>query len=60
MDYIGETSVTYEPEVLGGAKPLPKIILFTDEGFGLHIRSAEEMNAVLLDLAKRIQILESK
>jgi hypothetical protein len=60
LDYIGETSVTYEPEVLGGAKPLPKIILFTDEGFGLHIRSAEEMNAVLLDLAKRIQILESK
>lgn len=60
LEYILETSGVYDPEVLGGAVPLPKITLFTDEGFGLHIRSAEEMNDMILALAKRIQILENK
>jgi hypothetical protein len=60
LGFTEGTSGTYEPEVIGGAIPLPRIVLYTDEGYGLHIRSAEEMNEVILALAKRIQILENK
>lgn len=57
---LGSTSTVYTQEVIGGAIPLPSIELVPDEGYGLHIRTAKEMNDMILALAKRIQILEQQ
>lgn len=57
---LGSTSTVYTQEVIGGAIPLPSIELIPDEGYGLHIRTAKEMNDMILALAKRIQILEQQ
>lgn len=51
-------STLYAPEVIGGYRPLPTVTLYQAEGYGVHIRSAQHMNTVIQELAKRIEILE--
>lgn len=58
LDYIDSTLTITPPEVIGGYRPVPDVKLYPAEGFGLHIRSAEELNEVVKALIKRIEILE--
>jgi len=52
--------VMYDHEVLGGYTPIPDVVLYPAEGYGLHIRSAREMQEVIQLLAKRLAILEGR
>lgn len=60
LGLLENTTEVYVPEVIGGAIPLPSIAMFQDEGYGLHIRTAREMNDMILALAKRVQLLEQQ
>lgn len=60
LEMIASLEQMYSPEVLGGYRPLPDITLFPAEGYGLHIRSAEELMELVVALAKRVEILEKK
>jgi hypothetical protein len=50
----------YDHEILGGYTPIPDVILYPAEGYGLHIRSARELQEVIQLLAKRVAILEGR
>ena len=57
---IGSSLVMYDHEILGGYTPVPDVVLYPAEGYGLHIRSAREMQEVIQLLAKRLAILEGR
>lgn len=58
LNTMDNQGYVFEPEVIGGYRPIPVVTLYKAEGYGLHIRSAEHMNAVIQELAKRIEKLE--
>jgi len=58
LNTFNNTSTLYNQEVIGGYRPIADIKVYTAEGYGLHIRSAEEMNELIQALVKRIDILE--
>jgi hypothetical protein len=53
-----ETASVYELEVEGGDRPIEDIKLYPAEGYGVHMRSAAEMNVVIQLLLRRIDLLE--
>lgn len=57
---IEATEVMYLMEVIGGYRPLPDVKLYSAEGYGLHLRSAQELKEVIIALIKRIEILEGR
>lgn len=57
-EFINSSSLLYDLEVSGGYRPIADVKLFPAEGYGLHIRSAEELNTIVKTLIRRIEILE--
>ena len=60
VGYRSSTAVVYEHQVIGGATPLPDLPLYPAEGYGLHMRTAQEMKVIIEDLARRLAILEGR
>lgn len=47
-----------QPTVTGGFREVPKIKIFTAEGYGTHVRTTKEMHKLIYELQDRIKQLE--
>ena len=51
-------SVVYNHKVTGGFREVPKIKIYSAEGYGTHIRTVEQMHELMYEMQDRIKQLE--